>query len=174
MLAIIIDIRVLLVAFRNSSIELFSNHVLRLASHDVLLLPGDLLLSIFPCRIHWRSSYLFLFRIICPKYWSFLHLTVIINSFSFLILRSTSTLVIFSVHDILKILLYNYSSNASNLFEVALVKVQVSAPYKRVENTYHLSRRICNCMDRLWLLNWTHWIKYTSAFSNSTLSDYHI
>lgn len=60
-----------------------SNNILRLTSHDVLLFLGDLLPSIFPCIIRWRMSYLHLFRIICLKYWNFLHLTVVINLFPF-------------------------------------------------------------------------------------------
>lgn len=50
-------------------------------------------------------------RIICPKYWSFLHLTVVTNSFFH---HSThydiSIFVISSVLDILKILLYSSHS----------------------------------------------------------------
>lgn len=41
MLAIIVGIRVLLVALSNSSAKLLLNHVLRLASRDVLLLTDD-------------------------------------------------------------------------------------------------------------------------------------
>jgi hypothetical protein len=83
MLAIIIGIQVLLAAFLNNSTELLSNRVLRLGSYDILLLPGDLLLSVFPCRIRWKRLYLFLFHIICPTYWNFLHLTVVTTLFLF-------------------------------------------------------------------------------------------
>jgi hypothetical protein len=46
-----------------SSTGLLSNHILRLTSHDVLLL-GDFLPFIFPCRMHCRRLYLCFFRII--------------------------------------------------------------------------------------------------------------
>lgn len=38
--------------------------------------------------------YLHLFRLICSKYWSFLHLTVTTNSYSFLIPRNTSVVML--------------------------------------------------------------------------------
>lgn len=135
MLAIIFDRRVLLVALRNNSIELLSNHVLILASHyGVLLPPGDLLSSTFPYMIRWKRSHLHLLRTIYLKYWSLLNLTLVNNSFSFFILRSSSMSVNFSVH-ILKILLYNHRSNASNLFEIVSFRVYVSVPYRKVKNT---------------------------------------
>lgn len=80
-----------------------TTRVLRLNSHDVLL-PSGLLPSICPCTIRRRRSFLHLFRIAYPKYRSFLHLTVVNSSFP--ILRNTIIFVIFSIHDILKILRY--------------------------------------------------------------------
>lgn len=80
-----------------------TTRVLRLNDHHVLL-PNGLLPSIFPSKIRRRRSFLHLFRIAYLKYWSFLHLTVVNSSFP--ILRNTIIFVIFSIHDIFKILLY--------------------------------------------------------------------
>lgn len=109
----------------NGSAKLLSNYFLRLASNGILL-PDNLLISICSYKILWNRSYLYYFRKIWSNYWSFLHSTIITSSFSLSILRNTSILVIFSVYAILNILLYNYSSNASYLFEVVLVRVHVS------------------------------------------------
>lgn len=117
------------------STELLSNHVLILARHyDVLLPPDDRLPSTFPYMIRWKRSHMHLFRTICLKHWSLLNLTLVINSFSFFILRGSSILVILTAH-ILQILLYNHRSNASNLFKLVWVRVQVSMLYRGVENT---------------------------------------
>uniref|UniRef100_A0A8D9AUP8 Vomeronasal type-1 receptor n=1 Tax=Cacopsylla melanoneura TaxID=428564 RepID=A0A8D9AUP8_9HEMI len=101
MLAIIMAILILFVAIRNSSADDFSYHCLRFASHDILRLPGPLLLLIFPCRICCSRQYLSSFRMMCPRYSSLRHLTVLTISVFFFILLSTSLFVIFSVHDIL-------------------------------------------------------------------------
>jgi hypothetical protein len=51
MLVIIIDIQVLVALLWNNSIELLSNHVLSLVSHDVLLLPDT------SCHLFFRVVY---------------------------------------------------------------------------------------------------------------------
>ena len=72
------------------------------------------------------SSY-YMFKIL-----TFLFLIVFDNDVLVFILCKTSQLVLCSFHDILNILLYSHISKASNLSDVTLVSVHVSAPYKSV------------------------------------------
>ena len=62
----------------------------------------------------------------CPKYWHFLLLIVFNNDLLVFILCS--------FHHILNILLYSHISKTSNLSDVTLVSVHVSAPYKSVDH----------------------------------------
>ena len=50
-----------------------------------------------------------------------------------IMMMKTSSLVLCSFHNILNILLYSHISKASNLSDVTLVSVHVSAPYKSVD-----------------------------------------
>ena len=105
-------------------------HSLMLSVHIVLGLPRPLLLFILP-SISNRCIPSPLN--ICPKYWHFLFLIVFNNDLLVFILCKTSALVLCSFHDILNILLYSHISKASNLSDVTLVSVHVSAPYKSVD-----------------------------------------
>ena len=105
-------------------------HSLMLSVHIVLGLPRPLLPFILP-SISNRCIPSPL--IICPKYWHFLFLIVFNNDLLVFILCKTSALVLCSFHDILDILLYSHISKASNLSDVTLVSVHVSAPYKSVD-----------------------------------------
>ena len=105
-------------------------HSLMLSVHIVLGLPRPLLPFILP-SISNRCTPSPL--IICPKYWHFLFLIVFNNDLLVFILCKTSALVLCSFHDILNILLYSHISKASNLSDVTLVSVHVSAPYKSVD-----------------------------------------
>ena len=71
--------------------------------------------------------------IMCSKYWHFLFLIVFNNDLLVFILCKTFPLALCSFHDILNILLYRHISKASNLSNVTLVSVYVSAPYKSVD-----------------------------------------
>ena len=57
----------------------------------------------------------------------------IYNNLLVFILCKTSPLVLCSFHDIPNILLYRHISKASNMSDVTLVSVHVSAPYKSVD-----------------------------------------
>ena len=105
-------------------------HSLMLSVHIVLGLPRPLLPFILPSiRNRCTPSPL----ITCPKYWHFLLLIVFNNDLLVFILCKTSPLVLCSFHDILNIPMYSHISKASNLWDVTLVSVHVSAPYKSVD-----------------------------------------
>ena len=61
-------------------------------------------------------------------------------------LCKTSPIVLCSFHDILNILLYSHISKASNLSNVTLVSVHVSAPYTSVNHIKHFAMRDLNSM----------------------------
>ena len=86
----------------------------------------DLLCSIFPGTISCSCDALFLIR--CPRYCHFLVLNCLTISVSVPILLNTSSLVIFSVHDIFNSLRYIHISKASSLDNTDFVIVRVSAP----------------------------------------------
>ena len=98
--------------------------------HIVLGLPRPLLPFILPSISNRCRLFLL---IIYPKYWHFLFLIVFNNDLLVFILFKTSPLVLCSFHDILNILLYSHISKASNLSDVTLVSVHVSAPYTSVD-----------------------------------------
>ena len=69
------------------------------------------------------------------------------DHFFVFILFKTSSLVLCSFHDILKILLYNHISNASTLSNATLVNVHVSAPHIKVlTQVKHFAMRDLNSM----------------------------
>ena len=105
-------------------------HSLMLSVHIVPGLPRPFLPFILPSISNRCTPFPL---IICPKYWYFLFLIVFNNDLFVLILCKTSPLVLCSFHDILNILLYSHISKASNLSDVTLVSVHVSAPYKSVD-----------------------------------------
>ena len=105
-------------------------HSLMLSVHIVLGLPRPLLPFILPSISNRCTPFPL---IICQKYWHFLLLIVFNNDLLVFIVCKTSPLVLCSFHDILNILLYSHISKASNLSDVTLVSVHVSAPYKSVD-----------------------------------------
>ena len=88
--------------------------------------PRDLLPSTFH-SISCSCAELCLIR--CPRYCNFLVLNCLTFSRPVPILLNTSSLVIFSVHDIFNTLRYTHISNASSLDNIDFVIVHVSAPY---------------------------------------------
>ena len=117
-------------AYLNSSKDDIPNHWRRFWSHEFLLLFGPLLASTFPCRMSCNSRYLF-FLIICPKYSIFLLFTVNVTSFVLSIFLSTSSLVVYSIHETRYMLRYIHISNDSSLLIKAPVMVHALTPYKR-------------------------------------------
>ena len=101
-------------------------HSLMLSVHIFLGLPRPLLPFILPSISNRCTPFPL---IICPKSWHFLFSIVSNNDLLVFILCKTSPLVLCSFHDILNILLYSHISKASNLSDVTLVSVHVSAPY---------------------------------------------
>ena len=91
--------------------------------------PPDLLPSIFP-SISCSCVELCIIR--CPRYCNFLVLNCLTISLPVPILLNTSSLVMFSVHDISITLRYTHISKASSLDNRDLVVVHVSAPLNSV------------------------------------------
>ena len=104
---------------------------LMLSVHIILGLPRPLLPFILPSIANRCTPYPL---IICPKYWHFFFLIVFNNDLLIFILCKTSPLVLYSFHDILNMLLYSHIAKASNLSDVTLVSVHVSAPYNSVNH----------------------------------------
>ena len=104
-------------------------HSLMLSVHIVLGLPPSSS-TIYPSfhqqSLYPISSYYMSNILTFPFFWSFNDLLVFIWC-------KTSPLVLCSFRDILNILLYSHISKASNLSDVTLVSVHVSAPYKSVD-----------------------------------------
>ena len=109
--------------------------------------PRDILSSIFP-SINCICDVSCLIR--CPRYCSFLRLNCLTISLPVPILLITSSLAIFSVHDIFKTLRLTHISNASSLDNRDFVIVHVSAPYNSVGQIYHLIALnvVFRCMPR--------------------------
>jgi hypothetical protein len=96
-------------------VVVMENQVLKFFSHEILLLPTLLFPFTFPCSVHCKKLYLFLFRMMWPRSLSFLVLIVLKISFYFDIILRISALVtccamisvkphlkcfnLFSVHD---------------------------------------------------------------------------
>ena len=80
------------------------------------------------------------------KILTFPFLIVFNNDLLVFILCKTSPLVVCSFHGILNILLYSHISKASNLSDVTLVSVHVSAPYRSVDQIKHFAMRDLDSM----------------------------
>ena len=97
----------------------------------VFCLPLLLVPHIFPLNICF-SSPLHLF--ICPKNCSCLFLMVLSRDLLYPAIYITSSFDLFSVHDILIILLMYHISAASSLLSRSFVNVQHSHPYRRMDH----------------------------------------
>ena len=104
----------------------------KLSRNVILCLPLLLLPSILPVRDKNSSP---LWRQMCLKNFSCLFLIVFIRDLSWFVSSSIDSFDLFSVHDILNILLKNHISAASNFFLVSVVIVQDSHPYKSIDHT---------------------------------------
>ena len=109
------------------------------SNHLILCHPLLLRLSIFPSiRVFSNKS---VFRIRCPKYWSFSFNISPSNEHSGLISFRMDWLDLLAVQGTLKILLQHHSSKASILQCSAFFIVQLSHPYMTTGKTIALTRR---------------------------------
>ena len=103
-------------------LDVIRPHCSRSPSSSTTIYPSFHQQSLYPISSYYMSKIL-----------TFPFLIVFNNDLLVFILCKTSPLVLCSFHDILNILLYSHISKASNLSDVTLVSVHVSAPYKSVD-----------------------------------------
>ena len=94
--------------------------------------PRDLLLSIFP-SISCSCDDLCLIR--CPRYCNFIVLNCVTITLPVPILLNTSSLVIFSVHDIFNILRYIHISKASISLCYVIIYENATNSCAKIDNT---------------------------------------
>ena len=100
-------------------LDVIRPHCSRSPSSSSTIYPSFHQQSLYPISSYYMSKIL-----------TFPFLIVFNNDLLVFILCKTFALVLCSFHDILNILLYSHISKASNLSDVTLVSVHVSAPYK--------------------------------------------
>ena len=108
--------------------KLFRLSVYLMHCLSLLLVPQIFLLNI----CFYSPSALF----ICPKSYSCLFLMVLSRDLLYPAISITSPFDIFSVHDILIILLMHHISAASSLLSWSFVSVQHSHPCRRINHMY--------------------------------------
>ncbi|KAG1679704.1 hypothetical protein GQR58_012850 [Nymphon striatum] len=107
-------------------------HVFRLPINVVLCLPLLLLPSIFPVMDRYSKSFCLQ---MCPKNSNCLRLTFLIKDLVTFASFNTESFVLFSVHDIIIILLISHISVATSFLSISLLNVQHSHPYKSTDHT---------------------------------------
>ena len=118
---------------RSHLLLVFENHEFRIPTNVILCRPLQRFPSIFPVRARCSKP---LLRYMCPRNSSCLFLIVLISDLSVLISLRIDSCDIFSVHDILIILLISHISAASSSFSISLLIVHHSHLYRRIYHTY--------------------------------------